>query len=355
MSSYPPSTDGFLTCPRCGSDVAEGTSFCAECGAPQNVAMARAAGGRRSGTPAWLIAVIVAGGIAALGAGALLAIIMRGTPDQVAGDPSPSAGQTPAVAASASNGPSKSAVPTASPEPTLEPAAVIPNLGLAAIVTDSVSLRAQPNESAGVVAELGSDWRLFVIGEPTEAGDLRWYRVATVASPTCTEACEMIGYVATPIEAGDPWIEEVGVTCPISPMTLDDLGALQPLERLHCYGRNEIVVTGTVADPTGGYDGPFAYSPEWLAHPFAIPFLSTPGGAVLGFRPHPDAGLEPPEAGDVVRVTGHFEDQAATSCRASVDPAYAGEEPPPEPPAPALVVLTCRATFAWTDYEVIGP
>jgi hypothetical protein len=299
-----------------------------------------------------LIAVIVAGGIAALGAGALLAIILRGSPDSVAGDPSPTAGASASLAASAS--PSESAVPSATAEPTPEPAAVVPNLGIAAVVTDAVNLRSQPNESASVIAEMGSDWRLFVIGEPTETGDMRWYRAAALANATCPEPCELIGYVATPVEAGDPWIEEVGVDCPVSPMTLDDLAPLQPLERLHCYGRNEIVVTGTVADPTGGYEGPLAYSPEWLAHPIAIPFLSTPAGAVLGWHPHPDAGLEPPEAGDVVRVTGHFEDPAATSCRVSVDPAFE-TEPPPELPDPALVVLTCRATFAWTDYEVVGP
>lgn len=352
MSSYRPATDGFLTCPRCGADVVEGAAFCAECGAPQNVPIARTARGRRSGTPGWLIAVIVAGGIAALGAGVLLAIILRGGPGPVAGDASPTAGESSSAAASASA--TESAVETASSAPTPEPAAVIPNLGIAAVVTDAVNLRSQPNESANVVAELGTDRRLFIIGEPTESGDLRWYRVATVPSPACSEQCELIGYVATPIEAGDPWIEQVGIDCPISPMTLDDLGPLQPLERLHCYGRNEIVVTGTVAEPTGGYEGPFAYSPEWLAHPIAIPFLSTPAGAVLGWRPHPDAGLEPPEGGSIIRVTGHFEDPAATSCRVSVDPAFETENPP-QPPDPALVVLGCRATFAWTNYEVIGP
>jgi hypothetical protein len=54
-----------------------------------------------------------------------------------------------------------------------------------------------------------------------------------------------------------------------------------------------------------------------------------------------------------VRVTGHFEDPAATSCRATVDPAFEGEGH--VPPDPALVILGCRATFAWTDYEVIAP
>ena len=350
--AYRPPTDGFQPCLRCGADVADGAQFCPVCGAPQNVAPVPS---RRKGTPWWVPAGIIAGAIAALGAGVLLAALLDGGPDSVAENASPTA--TTSTAASASTGPSESAAPTTSVEPTPEPAPIIPNLGLAAVVTDAVNLRSQPNESGAIVSELAPDQRLFVIGAPTEgADDLRWYRVAALAGPSCPEPCEMIGYVATPIEAGDPWIEEVGVSCPTSPMSHDDLSALLPLEALHCFGNNTIVVTGTVEEPEGiGYEGPFAYSPAWLAHPLAVPFLATPSGHVIGFRAPPDADLDPPEDEDVVRVTGHYEDPAATSCRVTVDPAFADEEPQPVPPEPALAVLTCRATFAWADYEVIGP
>ena len=349
--AYRPTTDGFHPCLRCGADVADGAQFCPVCGAPQNVAPVAS---RRKPTPWWVPAGIIAGGIAALGAGVLLAALLDGGPDSVADNPSPTA--TASTGPSTSTGPSDSGAPTASTEPTPEPAPVIPNLGLAAVVTDAVNLRSQPSESGSVVAELAPDQRLFVIGAPSEADDLRWYRVAALAGPSCPEPCEMIGYVATPVEAGDPWIQEVGVTCPTTPMTHDGLSALLPLEALHCFGNNTIVVTGTVEQPEGvGYEGPFAYSPAWLAHPLAVPFLATASGHVIGFRAPPDADLEPPEDEDVVRVTGHYEDPAATSCRVTVDPAFADEEPQPVPPEPALAVLTCRATFVWADYEVIGP
>ena len=341
--SYPTSNEGFLTCYRCGADVAEGALFCAVCGAPQEVS--RPAGGPRR-RPRWVPAAIVGGGIAAIAAGALLGVILDDRPDSVAADPSPSAQQSASVAATSSTAPSESASPTP------EPAAVIPNLGIARVVTDVVDLRSQPNDGSGVVTQLAMDRRLFIIGEPTDADGVRWYRVATVADASCQDPCDLIGYVATPVAAEDPSLEAVAVDCPISPMSFDDLSALAPLEALHCYGQNQIVVTGTVASPAGGYEGPFAYSPAWLAHPIAIPFLATAQGASLGFRPHPDSDLEPPEGGDVVRVTGHYEDPAATSCRVTVDPAFADEEP--DLPDPALVVLTCRATFAWTDYEVTG-
>lgn len=341
--SLPPSNDGSLTCYRCGADVVEGAQFCALCGAPQDVPRAT---GQPRRTPRWLPAALIAGAIASIGAGALLAVILDDRRDPVATDPSPTATETASLAASQPTAPSESASPTP------EAAALIANLGIARVVTDVVDLRSQPNDGAGVVAQLQTDWRLFIIGEPTEADDLRWYRVATVADSGCLDPCDLIGYVATPVAAENPALEAVAIDCPISPMSFDDLGVLAPLEALHCYGRNEIVVTGTVASPVGGYEGPFAYSPAWLAHPIAIPFLATAQGAALGFRPHPDSDLEPPEGGDVVRVTGHYEDPAATSCRVTVDPAFADEEH--DLPDPALVVLTCRATFAWTDYEVTG-
>jgi hypothetical protein len=74
---------------------------------------------------------------------------------------------------------------------------------------------------------------------------------------------------------------------------------------------------------------------------------------VVEFRADPGVGLEVPERGDVVRVTGHFEDPAATSCRAEVDEDASGGEPV-QLPEPARVILDCRATFVWTGYEVTG-
>jgi hypothetical protein len=74
---------------------------------------------------------------------------------------------------------------------------------------------------------------------------------------------------------------------------------------------------------------------------------------VVEFRADPESGLDVPERGDVVRVVGHFEDPAATSCRAEIDPEVSGDDPVQLPNA-ARVVLDCRATFVWTDYEVTG-
>lgn len=148
------------------------------------------------------------------------------------------------------------------------------------------------------------------------------------------------------------WIEEVDIACPASPMTAESLGALESLERLHCFGRDEIVLTGTVSTPCCGYVGAFVYSPAWLG-PIIPAFIVSAGGGIA-FHAYPDANLVAPARGDVVRVTGHYEDAAATTCRATVDPSFAAMNKAPELRDPALVVLNCRSTFVWTDYEVIG-
>lgn len=353
--SYRAPTDGFLTCHRCGADLAEGASFCPVCGAPQQVVAARprAAYERPAERPAWLPFAIIGGGIAALLAGVLLALLLGDGPEQV-GDASPTPGQSASTAASASTAPSDTPEPTPTAEPSPDTAVIIPNLGIAEVVTDVVNLRSQPNDGASLVAALEADRRLFIIGEPTEADDLRWYRVAVVATENCLDQCDLIGYVATPIEDDDPWISEVAVDCPISPMTIDALAALAPLEALHCFGNNEIVVTGTIDETLGGYESPVLFNPAWLAFPFAPPYFLTTNGRAIGYHPHPAADLEPPDDGAVIRVTGHYEDPAAPSCVAYIDPEFDGDGEDLLPD-PVLVVLTCRATFAWTDYEVVGP
>ena len=356
--SYRAPDDGFLTCRRCGADLADGAAFCPECGTPQHAAHVshdRRAGGRNRW---WVPAGIVAGGIVALVGGAIVGLAVFGGPGATAGGPSPSpsgapTGSTdPSTSSSAVPSASGTAASTASPTPVAAP--VIANRAVVEVATDVLNVRSAPNETASVLGSLERGRRLFVIGDPRSVGDLRWYRVGSIAGEMCEDACDLLGYVATPLDAEDEaWITEVTIGCPASPMTAADLAALEPLEALHCYGRNDIVVTGVVETPCCGYVGPFAFSPAWLAHPQVPAFLQDglPHG---GFRVAPGAGLEVPERGDVVRVTGHFEDPAATTCRVSVDESFWGDASP-EPvqlPDAASVVLGCRAVFVWTDYEV---
>jgi hypothetical protein len=342
-------------CAACGAPLNPRVSFCPECGAAQR-AYSTAPPPRSARRRWWIPAAIAAGGVAALLGGALLGGALMGDPDDAVGDASPSAtAATPAGAPTVA--PGESEVPTPSPSAS-EPAtaAVIPNRAIAEVATDSLNLRAAADEGSEALGLLESGRRLFIIGEPSEASDLRWYRVAPFDDAEgCEEGCGLIGFVATPVsDEEEPWIRPVEVTCPSSPMTAEQIGVLDPLEALHCYGRNEIEITGTLDLPLHGPISPYRYSPGWLTQESLL-FLRDAWW--ITYRPHPDAGLESPERGDVVRVTGHFEDPAATDCRVTVDPDFFGGEIPDEFEStivPARVVLDCRTAFAWTDYEVIG-
>jgi len=356
--SYQDQAPSDRSCADCGAPLTTGANFCPECGASQPTyraaPMARAERRRW-----WIPAAIVAGAVAAVLGGALLGSALIGQPQGELASASPSP-ETPesadvdAPSASPSRGqPPPTRSPSASQPST---AAVIPNRAIAEVATDGLNLRAAADENSEALATLERGRRLFIIGKPTDASGLRWYRVAPFDDVEgCEGGCGLIGFVATPVSSGEqPWISAIEVTCPSPPLTAERIGVLQPMEALHCYGREEIEITGTLDLPIHGPISPYRYSPGWLTQESLL-FMREAWWVT--YRPHPDAGLEEPERGDVVRVTGHFEDPAATDCRVTVDPDFFGGEIPDEFESailPARVVLDCRTAFVWTDYEVIG-
>lgn len=305
----------------------------------------------RRGNRWWVPVAIVVGAVAALGGGALLGVaLLDGDPQTGASSPTPTASSPASESAAPSSGSGESASSEPTPTSTPATAAIIPNLAIAEVTNDGgLDLRMAARESAQVVTRLAEGRRLFIIGQPTEADDQRWYRVATLpAGCTFTFGCEMIGFVPTPIAQGEPSVEEAAFDCPTPPITDTALAELHAFERLSCYGRNEIEIEGIVAH-TGCCSGDpgIDFSPVWLA-PHLAP--ATFSASDIGFLPHPDADVDIPDDGSRVRATGHFEDLAAPTCQMSFGADVIAEDPP----SPALVVLRCRATFVWTDYEVLA-
>jgi hypothetical protein len=348
-------------CFQCGADITPGAPFCAACGASQDIRPRPTyeAADRRT-TPRWVPVAVVAGALAALGGGALLSVALLGG-DNVTGasSPSPSASASastsasPSASASASTGtepsppsPTEAAPPAPTPSPTPPTAAIIPNLAIAQVV-EAVNLRSGRSDGSTLLRELAVGQRLFVIGAPTEADGLRWYRVAAFHQPLCQPECEMIGFVATPIAQGDVWVEEADVNCPTSPISGTAIAELHAYEALSCYGNNNISITGTVEHACCPADHQHVYGVDWLQEPVPAWLVGAFG---IGFHPHPAADLDIPGNGAAVRVSGHFEDPAATQCRTSFRPdiPIAAQGLPDQ----ALVVLNCRATFVWTDYEI---
>lgn len=349
-------------CERCGATIELGAAFCSECGASRSARLSLPPPSHKRRP--WAVLGIIAAGLTAIVVGAVIAVAFTG-PDGVG-----FAGATPSTSssASASLAPSSqdptvsaapSSVPSATPTavPTPPPNAELPNRSIADVQVDELNLRAAGNESAETLGQLRAGARVFTIGAPEATGGTHWYRVAVAAGPysgarECEEYryCQSdIGWVASPI-TGDPWLEAVDLGCPSSPMTAKDLALLTPLERLHCFGTQEITVRGTIDHPCCGHLGPLRYDPPWLALPVG-PYFH--GESSLLFRMDPSAGLNVPERGAVVEATAHLDDPASPSCRQSLDPEFT-EDVEVELSAPAWVVLSCRMQLVITEYEVIG-
>jgi hypothetical protein len=164
----------------------------------------------------------------------------------------------------------------------------------------------------------------------------------------------------------------VGAGCPTPPITLDaliqldaergplavrfDEGATVYHERARaCFADTEIQFAGFVASPEGkGGVMTFSLTPEWLAYPS---FHVQPSDEVLsppafGAGPFFSIAVEPGQgdptaafAGGWVRVTGHFADAAAATCRAT---GPAGSTPTVEE-----AIAICETTFVATAIEPI--
>jgi hypothetical protein len=347
-------------CRSCGSTIAAGSGFCAECGArrPPRATPAPSGSYRRP----WIIAGVLAGGIAAIAIGAVLAVALTGRGEvglaSATASVSPSIDPGATSATSPSTAPSSEPALTPTPVPTPPPNPELANRSIADVQVDQLNLRVAGNESAEVLGQLRAGARVFTIGAPEATGATYWYRVAVASGPYSGEAdavcsggsyCEpQIGWVASPI-TGDPWLETVDIGCPASPMTIDQLESLMPLERLHCYGSADITVTGTITHPCCGFVGPVRYEPAWLALPGSSAYFN---GTSVMFRTNPSSSLEPPERGDVIEATAHHEDPASPSCRQSLDPEYADNDI--EVATTASAVLSCRTQLVVTDYEVVG-
>ena len=135
--------------------------------------------------PRWLVpAAIAIGAILAVVVGAFVALALTGTRDVAQGERSstPTVDATPSATVPASA--EASVAPSATPEAPPEGPPIIPNLAIAAITVDALGVWAEPNEGSIQYGELGAGARLFIIGEPTEDADQRWYRIAFVDGPT---------------------------------------------------------------------------------------------------------------------------------------------------------------------------
>ena len=98
-------------------------------------------------------------------------------------------------------------------------------------------------------------------------------------------------------------------------------------------------------------------NPRWLVYPLNLNFVTTyPIGDMRGpfaVRFPPDGPAAPPE-GSIVRIRGHFDDDAADTCQISVtDPLHPDAEDL-VPISSAAARLVCAQQFVVEAVEVLG-
>ena len=308
-----------------------------------------------------LLAVIATVVIVSVGVGVLVAQFIGGARE---GLPAAAASSEPSVTLTTTVEPTASETqeaqtPTPSPSPTDEAIAILANGAIANVSVDALNLRDNPNASSASLANLAEGTELFVIGQPQDDGDLRWYRVAvgSFGNALCTETCvDAVGWVATPSTGEDRWIEEAEVACPASPVTVDQLTAISPLRRLHCFGGTDFSGTGWADNLCCGYFGGLDFEPAWLAWPPSLFFRASDFYTTLNYARLPGPGEDwasvTPVAGDIVQFTGHFDDPAAPDCHAEFrDGADTTDLTLPDD---AVSVFSCRLRLVITEFEVIG-
>jgi hypothetical protein len=247
---------------------------------------------------------------------------------------SPSAAASPSPTGTATSSPTP--IESASPAPT---SLAVDSL-IEIVVTDLV-VRTHPGTdppSTILTERLIAPDRAFVVDGPVEAAGYEWYLVAPLLRPDDTRG--PFGWIASGSREGEDWVRAVAAPCP-DPVDLAGVIALQPLERLACFGDETLTLTAPVMS-CGSGGGPWTFSPSWILHVGGCGLAADASAEQFLLFREPPGSSGPGSA--PATVTGHFDDASALTCTVtSADPAAY--------PAPSReeAVVMCRSEF------VIGP
>jgi hypothetical protein len=117
--------------------------------------------------------------------------------------------------------------------------------------------------------------------------------------------------------------------------------ALPAWDRVRCFGDATVSVEGTVGHCQGGV---VFVEPGWLG--YACWRVHDDTGA-MGLHADPSSGITFPDDLVRARMTGHFDDPAATTCT------YVGEPDPATTPSATEQVFLCREAFVVDTFEVL--
>jgi len=286
---------------------------------------------------------VTVGAVALVAVAVILGWTLFGPGPEPAGDfssPGPSPSAPTSSAPTETSEPTATSAATAMPTLAFEaPAGILPPNSRAVVVVDALQLRADPGLGAAVVgvASAGEQFLVAFIHGPVMRDGMAWYRLAT---PTI----EAVLWAAAGSGA-DRYLELLPLRCEEAEPDLRALVHITEWERLACFGDRPLTITGTYGCPVCGSYIPGSYEPNWLASPQNLNYVGWPQALTLHFRP--EAGLDAPPHASIVRVTGHFNDPASTTCVM-----VPGE--PPMPVDPVTAELYCREQFVVDAYEIIG-
>jgi len=282
---------------------------------------------------------------------------------------------TPSPRPTASEGASPSSSPT--DEPSATPGATpiggagvdLEIDGLAEILVDDLVLRSEPGTGTIRLGQLPGGADAFVVAGPIIEDGFAWYQLAAVdpfgagcgsAQPAESLVCrDWFGWAAAGGKDGEDWLAPVEPACP-APGNPATMMALQPLERLTCFGSNSMTLRmyatgnpqgGCAPGNTLGMPPGSTFTPAWLAGCMAVVLQETeslyPAGVGMSVHIAPSLGscdwqaLGPtcPLAalhGRWIKITVHYDDPLAQTCAMHIPGSIAAPDPE---------VVQCRAAL----------
>jgi len=214
-------------------------------------------------------------------------------------------------------------------------------------MVDHLRIRDTPSLAGKVLATLDQWSRLQISSNPTSLGPVTadgydWYLVLYEAITG-----ETFGWAA----AGDPATPFLATLKPRCDKRAGVI--LTEYEQLACLGSGPVTIEGTYG--CGGCGGFAAgtFQPPWLADPIngVYTLRAKPGQGIgqIDMHKQPDAGIELPAEGAILRVMGHFDDAAASTC--FIAPLEGEVSVPADERA---TLLYCRERFVIDSFEQIG-
>jgi hypothetical protein len=245
----------------------------------------------------------------------------------------------PATSSSQSFAPSPSAVVSESGAPASRFVLPFPVLSLPpfsrAQLGETLDLATQPGGHP--VASLEAATEVVIVSGPREIQDATWYELRWPPDSTSFRG----GWVRVDHPLA---LASVEFPCPDTSSGLPEMLAW---DRVRCIAGAPVTIEGTIGHCQGGV---VLGDPEWLAYAC---WAVSDGTGMIDIHASPTSGIVFPN--DIVRarLTGHFDDPAASTCVARGDPS----NPPGGVPSVGEQIFLCREAFVVDRYEqleVIG-